>query len=157
MKQTIEGPCYNTSRVCEPILRSLPEWFGIETDLAGYIEKINTLPTFLAKREGQVIGFLSLIQHNPFSAEIHVMGVTPNAHHQGIGRALIAHAESWLHEHHVEYLQVKTLGPSHPDPGYAATRAFYLAVGFRPLEELKQIWDEYNPCLVMVKHLGDGS
>ena len=48
MKLTIEGPCYNTSQVCEPILRSLPEWFGIETDLAGYIEKIDILPTFLA-------------------------------------------------------------------------------------------------------------
>lgn len=83
------------------------------------------------------------------------MGVRPQSHHQGIGRALISHAEGWLLERHVKYLQVKTLGPSHPDPGYAATRAFYLAVGFRPLEELKQIWDENNPCLLMVKHLGN--
>jgi ribosomal protein S18 acetylase RimI-like enzyme len=50
-------------------------------------------------------------------------------------------------------MQVKTLGPSNPDPGYARTRAFYEALGFRPLEELKQIWDEQNPCLIMVKQL----
>ena len=53
----------------------------------------------------------------------------------------------------VEYLQVKTLGPSHPDENYASTRAFYLAMGFRPLEEFKHIWDEHNPCLIMVKKL----
>lgn len=157
MNFAIEGPCTNTNQFCEPILRSLPEWFGIESGLAGYIEKIDALPTFLARQGDKVVGFLSLLQHNPFSAEIYVMGVQPESHHQGIGWALVLQAERWLHEHHVEYLQVKTLGPSHPDPGYAATRAFYLAVGFRPLEELKQIWDEYNPCLVMVKHLGDGS
>jgi ribosomal protein S18 acetylase RimI-like enzyme len=48
-------------------------------------------------------------------------------------------------------MQVKTLGPSRPDEHYAKTRAFYEALGFRPLEEFKQIWDENNPCLVMVK------
>jgi hypothetical protein len=49
--------------------------------------------------------------------------------------------------------KVKTLGPTHSDPGYARTRAFYLAVGFRPLEEFGLIWDEGNPCLIMVKRL----
>jgi hypothetical protein len=48
---------------------------------------------------------------------------------------------------------VKTLGPSSDDSNYAKTRAFYSAMGFRPLEEFKQIWDEHNPCLVMVKRI----
>ncbi len=49
-------------------------------------------------------------------------------------------------------LHVKTLAPtlSDPDPGYAATRAFYAAVGFLPLEELPQVWGPENPCLLMV-------
>ena len=38
-------------------------------------------------------------------------------------------------------------------PAYAQTRAFYLAMGFRPLEELRKLWDEANPCLIMVKRL----
>ena len=50
-------------------------------------------------------------------------------------------------------LQVKTLGPSHPSEHYAATRQFYVARGFRPLEELTEIWGEDNPCLIMVKRL----
>lgn len=157
MQITIEGPSTNTSRVCEPILRALPGWFGIESALAEYIEKIDTLPSFLARQEDKVVGFLSLLQHNPFSAEIYVMGVQPDLHHQGVGRALVLQAEAWLRESRVEYLQVKTLGPSHPDAGYAATRAFYTGMGFRPLEEMKQIWDEFNPCLVMVKKIADRS
>jgi len=52
----------------------------------------------------------------------------------------------------VEYLQVKTLGPSRPDDNYAATRAFYESVGFRPLEETS-LWGDVNPCLFMVKKL----
>ncbi len=66
---------------------------------------------------------------------------------------MIKRAEDWLLDQGVKYLQVKTLGPSRLDPGYEVTRAFYLALGFEPLEEFKQIWDENNPCLVMVKKL----
>jgi hypothetical protein len=50
-------------------------------------------------------------------------------------------------------LQVKTLGPSHPDPFYRRTRAFYEAQGFVPLEETTAFWGEDNPTLVMVKSL----
>jgi len=49
---------------------------------------------------------------------------------------------------------LSALGPSHSDPNYASTRAFYAAMGFRPLEEFKQIWNEQNPCLILVKRLG---
>ena len=49
-------------------------------------------------------------------------------------------------------LHVKTVGPSSPDPSYAATRRFYAATGFKPLFESSTIWGE-DPCLVMVKRL----
>ncbi len=75
-------------------------------------------------------------------------------HGQGVGRALVEQAEQVLRAEHVEYFQVKTLSDSHPDPGYAKTRAFYLALGFRPLEEFKTLWGEATPCLMMVKYLG---
>jgi hypothetical protein len=54
----------------------------------------------------------------------------------------------------LEYLQVKTLSPSVEYEYYARTREFYAAMGFRPLEELKQIWNAQNPCWLMVKYLG---
>jgi GNAT superfamily N-acetyltransferase len=84
------------------------------------------------------------------------MGCLPEVHRQGVGRSLILRAEDWLLDQGVEYLQVKTLGPSRPDPGYEITRAFYLSLEFEPLEEMNKIWDENNPCLVMVKKLERG-
>ena len=55
----------------------------------------------------------------------------------------------------VRLLQVKTLGPSRPDPGYRQTRRCYQAMGLAPLEEITGLWPE-NPCLLMVKVLGAG-
>jgi GNAT superfamily N-acetyltransferase len=81
------------------------------------------------------------------------MGILQEAHHKGIGHALIEASQEWLRCRNVEYLQVKTLGPFDPDAGYAKTRAFHQAVGFRPVEEIKQIWGEENPCLIMIKKL----
>jgi GNAT superfamily N-acetyltransferase len=149
----IEGSLHNQSSACVPILRMLPDWFGIEAAILDYEREIERLPTFLAKVDGQVLGFLSLKQHNPFSAEIYVMAIRPDAHRGGIGRALVQAAEAHARKGGVEYLQVKTLGPSHPDEHYARTRAFYEAVGYRPLEEFTRIWDADNPCLILVKRL----
>jgi ribosomal protein S18 acetylase RimI-like enzyme len=81
------------------------------------------------------------------------MGILPTFHHGGIGRALMENAERYAKAQQIEYLQVKTLGPSNDDVNYASTRAFYSAMSFRPLEEFTQIWDENNPCLVMVKRI----
>jgi len=153
MSVNIKGPYFEKAAVCAPILRSLPAWFGIEEAIVHYSTEIDHLSTLLACEAGQVVGFLSLKQHTPYSAEVYVMGILPKTHRKGIGRALINQAQEWLKSRGVEYLQVKTLGPSHSDENYAGTRAFYEAMGFRPLEEFKQIWNEHNPCLIMVKRL----
>lgn len=153
MNFTIEGPRLGICSDCERILRALPGWFGLEAAIQNYVAATPILPTFLAKVDDEIVGFLSLKQHNPYSAEIYVMGVLPAFHHGGIGRALVENAERYAKGQHIEYIQVKTLGPSDGDPNYAKTRAFYSAVGFRPLEEFTQIWDENNPCLVMIKRI----
>jgi ribosomal protein S18 acetylase RimI-like enzyme len=107
------------------------------------------LPTFAAGEDG----FLSLKLHTPHAAEVYVMGVLPNRHRAGLGTALLAAAEHYLRARGFEYLQVKTLGPSRPSEPYARTRRFYEARGFRVLEEIHGLWDEGNPCLLMVKRL----
>jgi GNAT superfamily N-acetyltransferase len=136
------------SRICERVLRDLPEWFGIEEATAAYIRDVAELPTFAVDRDG----LLSLKLHTSHAAELYVMGVRREHQGQGIGTALVAAAEAYLRERGIEYLQVKTLGPSHPDEGYERTRRFYEACGFVPLEEIHGLW-EHNPCLVMVKRL----
>ena len=153
MSLAIEGPSLNQSSVCVPLLRLLPDWFGIEESILNYEREIEHLPTFLATTDEGVLGFLSLKQHTPYSAEILVMAVHPNVQRGGIGRAMVEAAEAYARGLGIEYLQVKTLGPSKPDPGYANTRAFYEALGFRPMEEFKRIWDENNPCLILIRRL----
>jgi coenzyme F420-0:L-glutamate ligase / coenzyme F420-1:gamma-L-glutamate ligase len=148
----IEDPA-ERSRVAEAVLRDLPEWFGIEESTAAYVASAATLPTFAAEADA---GFLCLKQHTPRAAELYVMGVRLDRHRQGIGRALVAQAESWCRAHGVRYLHVKTLGPSRPSRGYDATRAFYEGVGFVALEELHGLWGDDNPALILVKDVGPG-
>lgn len=136
------------SRLCERVLRDLPEWFGIEEATAEYVRDVAELPTFRIGDDA----FLSLKVHTPRAAEIYVMGVRKARHGQGLGSALLRVAEAHLRDHGAEFLQVKTLGPSHPDSGYANTRSFYLARDFVPLEEIHGLWGD-NPCLLLVKHL----
>ena len=153
MNVNIEGPYFEKATVCAPILRSLPAWFGIEEAFIQYSAEIDHLPTWIACETQRCIGFISIKQHTPYAAEVYVMGLLPETHRRGIGRALIKQVQEWLKNHGVEYLQVKSLGPSDSDENYGKTRAFYAAMGFRPLEELKQIWGENNPCLIMIKKL----
>ncbi len=153
MDFNIEDPLLHQSSACVPIMRMLPDWFGIEKAILEYEREIEHLPTFLAKADGSVLGFLSLKLHTPCSAEIYVMAVRPEAHRGGIGRGLVDAAETHVRGLGVEYMQVKTLAPSCPDEHYARTRLFYEAAGYRPLEEFTQIWGENNPCLILVKRL----
>ena len=143
----------------ERLLRLLPTWFGIESAVAGYIEAARRLPTYLARPADSAeettppAGVLLAERHFPHAAEIHLMAVDPARHREGIGRALVAAAEADLAVDGVRFLQVKTLGPSHPDEGYERTRRFYTGVGFQPLEEITGLWPG-SPCLIMIKTLG---
>jgi GNAT superfamily N-acetyltransferase len=74
---------------------------------------------------------LTLVRHNEWAAEVYATGVLPEFHRQGIGRALLGHAEGRSAAEGVELLHVKTLAPSKPDEGYDRTRAFHFANGFR--------------------------
>lgn len=115
-----------------------------------------TRPTYLAhpvgRRSRQPVGVLLAARHFPGAAEIHLMAVTRSLHRRGVGRALVEALERDLIADGVGLLQVKTLGPSHPDPGYVKTRQFYEAMGFARLEENHDLWPA-NPCLIMIKIL----
>jgi GNAT superfamily N-acetyltransferase len=139
--------------ICSLVLGALPTWFGIPKSVADYVAKADTHPTVIASVAGEDVGLLTLVTHTPYAAEVYVMGVLPEYHRQGIGRAMLERAEAWLSERDIEYLQVKTLSPRRSDPGYAKTRAFYLACGFRPLEEFLELWGADQPALQMIKTL----
>lgn len=152
-----------TSGVQDPdtvrrLLGLLPGWFGIESSNAAYVEAARKLTTYLAwpgsqLGEGQPVGVLLATRHFPQSAEIHLLAVDPGLHRRGVGSALVRTLEADLITDGCELLEVKTLGPSRADAGYARTREFYLSIGFKPLEELRDLWDPGNPALIMVKML----
>jgi GNAT superfamily N-acetyltransferase/uncharacterized glyoxalase superfamily protein PhnB len=140
---------------CAGILAALPEWFGIPASNEEYVRSLPRLTTFVARRDGAVVGFVALERHFPESAENHVLAVHPALRRRGVGSALLRHAERWLHARGVTVFHVKTLGPSEPYPPYAETRAFYQAFGFRPLFETTALWGPENPALVLAKALPD--
>lgn len=139
--------------VCEPILRALPDWFGIEAAIVDYLADIEREPTWTIGDASGCAGFVTVVRHNAYTAEIHVMGIRPEHHRAGLGRTLIQTIERLLVAEGTEYLAVKTLSPAHPDPYYARTRSFYAAMGFRPVQEFPELWGPENPCLLMIKRL----
>ncbi len=142
------------SEICETVLRSLPEYFGIEEAVEAFIDGVRD-KYFLSANVGDIpVGFVSLKDHNEFTSEIYVMGLVEELHGEDIGKKMIENVEEYLSDRGKKYLTVKTLGPSREnDAPYDRTRGFYRAVGFTPLEEFKELWDEDNPCLFMVKRI----
>jgi GNAT superfamily N-acetyltransferase len=137
----------------ESLLRSLPDWFEIEEALMGYVNDARTHDTYTAVVDGEVVGALIVKHHSRYASEVHLMAVRPTLHRCGIGRKLLSMLETDLASKSVEFLQVKTLGPSYPSVEYEKSRLFYEAMGFRALEEIEGLWPG-NPCLIMVKSLG---
>lgn len=142
--------------VCRRILDDLPDWFGIPEAKAAYIAGCDALPMFAATVEGDAAGFISLRRHTEFAAEVYVIGVMRRFHRRGIGKTLMDSAVQWAKAEHLAFLTVKTLAPANPNPDYAATRRFYEAVGFLPVEVFPTLWDAHNPCLLMVRPAGSG-
>ncbi len=152
----IKGPALNERAQCEEVLRSLPMWFGIEDALVLYADDSVRLPTFAVVESKKIKGFISLRQHFPHAWELHCIAVQAEARNNGCGRALIAHAESWLCKQGAAWLQVKTVAATSPSAAYAQTREFYRRMGFMPLEVFPELWSKRNPCLQLVKFLPSG-
>lgn len=138
--------------IIERILCALPDWFGIEESLVQYVRDSAVMESSIAEVGGSPAGFITLNHHFPRASEIHCIAVMKEHHRSGVGRALVEHAERVLRGRGVEFLQVKTLGPSRPCEFYDRTRRFYEGIGFVALEEFKTLWPG-NPALQLVKRL----
>lgn len=135
---------------CEAVLRTLPEWFGIEESLLGYAANAGALPTWVVRHGGQMVGFLSLRRHFACSVEIDAIAIRRNWRGQGHGHRLVNAACASLARDGARLLQVKSLSSSHPSRNYAETRRFYEKCGFVALEEIQRLRNDH-PCLVLVK------
>lgn len=138
--------------IAREVLEDLPEWFGIPESTEEYIRESGGMPFFAAVEGEDVLGFMAMKETSPYTCEIYVTGVKKRAHRCGAGRAMFAAFEAYAREHGYRFAQVKTVAPGHY-PEYDATVAFYRGVGFLPLEVFPTLWDECNPCLILVKPL----
>lgn len=83
--------------------------------------------------------------------EIHCMGIKKVYHRKGIGKKLQDAFEDLAKEKY-KYIQVKTVDEGHYKE-YDETIAFYKSIGFKKMEVFPTLWDEWNPCLVLVKKI----
>lgn len=140
------------SETCRDILEALPEWFGIPEAIDAYATGVGDLPMLVAKNQsGRVIGFISLKPQTPSAVEAYVLGIRREWHRKGIGILLFEAAERMACKWGARFLTVKTLAETNPDPHYRATRQFYEAIGFEPIEVFPTLWSPGNPCLLMAK------
>lgn len=140
------------SRIVADVLDTLGEWFGLPDSTQAYIEESRELPFWAAGEGGMAHGFVTLKTTARYAAEVHCMGVRPNLHRQGIGRALMEAFDQHALTEGYRYAQVKTVDQGHY-PAYDRTIAFYEAMGFTHLEAFPNLWDAWNPYLLLVKGL----
>ena len=141
------------SKLCNDILRVLPNWFGVESSIVDYVKSVRAMPFYAAYDNSKPIGFVALKEHNHYTSEIYIMGLLKEYHRMGVGKNLIKTSEKHCKNKGVEFLTVKTLDKSRESKSYEKTRLFYEAMGFKPLEVFPLLWDEDNPCLFLAKHI----
>jgi len=139
-------------QIAREILSDLPEWFGIPESVEQYIRESKELPFFAATTGDEAIGFMTPKETSPWTAEIHVCGVKRRFHRCWAGSALFGAFREYASEKGYAFAQVKTVAAG-CYPEYDATRMFYERMGFRALEVFPTLWDEANPCLIMVMAL----
>ena len=132
------------------ILNDLEEWFGMPEYTKEYIENSKNMPFFAAYDKDKAIGFIVLKETSKYTAEIYCMGVLKAYHRKGIGKELFKAFESYAIEKDYKLIQVKTVEEGKYD-SYDLTNAFYKSCGFYPLEVFPKMWDEWNPCQILVK------
>lgn len=139
-------------RIAASVLAELPEWFGLPGSTAEYIRVSRELPFWAAMEKGSVEGFIALRETAPKTAELYVMGVRPHRHRAGLGRRLFRTMCRYAAKQGYAFLQVKTVQAGHYGE-YDRTIAFYKAMGFTEFECFPTLWDEWNPCQVLVMAL----
>ncbi len=141
------------ARACDAIVADLPAWFGNAEGIAECSAAVRAHDGLVAVAGGEVVGFLTFQRPTAGAGEITWMAVRADRRGAGVGTELVARLDSVVRGD-TETLFVKTLSDRDGDPGpeYAATRAFYLARGFRPMAEL-DICGPGNPCQLLGRRL----
>ena len=139
--------------IAAKILLDLPEWFGIEESTKEYIENVAKYPFVAAFDESEPIGFYSLREENKDVLDMYVLGVLKKYHKKGVGTLLQKYVDEYAKNHQYKYMMVLTLAEKVQNKEYLLTRNFYLKMNFTDFFQNDSIFDEFNPCQIMIKQL----
>ncbi|WP_266159795.1 GNAT family N-acetyltransferase [Dyella silvatica] len=117
---------------------TLPPWRkrhecieGIRNDLSRHLEDqpVNSFLFVAESDEGKPVGFIHLQKTQDYftgynNCHISDLAVTPTYEGQGVGRALLEHAETWAREHRCQLVTLAVF------PGNERARALYEASGY---------------------------
>jgi len=111
-----------------------PVWFH-ETHLENMPIDLAYQHGFVAVDGSRIVGFVSCSSDDGIP-RISKLGVVPDLHRRGIGRALVTAAEREAQKAGAGLLQVMVMGWTRPfNRPYSETRAFYKALGFRVVKK----------------------
>ena len=141
-------------KISREILNDLPEWFGMPESTEEYITDSQDKPFIACFMDKEAVGFVILNATSVDCADIFVMGIKKNYHRMGIGTKLNDAYEELAKKLGYTYSQVKTVQSGHYKE-YDITNNFYKSVGYKELEVFPTLWDEWNPCQVYIKYIGN--
>jgi GNAT superfamily N-acetyltransferase len=141
---------------CDAIVAGLTYHFAIEEGRRMCAEAVRTQDGFAAVEHDRVVGFVTFVPRFEEAAEITWMAVGAEHRREGIGRLLIESLVDYLRAAGKRLLILLTVSPhgdeGSPPDGYAATRAFYVAMGFRLARNLPREWSD-DLAVLMVRAL----
>lgn len=140
--------------ISKEVLYDLPEWFGLPESTKEYIKDSQDKPFLACYADNEVAGFIVLNATSKDTADIFVMGIKKKFHRMGIGTKLNTEFENMAKNLGYSYSQVKTVKMGHYKE-YDITNEFYIAMGYKELECFPTLWDEWNPCQIYIKYLGE--
>jgi len=141
-------------KISREILNDLPEWFGMPESTEEYITDSQDKPFIACFMDKEAVGFVVLNATSVDCADIFVMGIKKNYHRMGIGTKLNDAYEELAKKLGYTYSQVKTVQSGHYKE-YDITNNFYKSVGYKELEVFPTLWDEWNPCQIYIKYIGN--
>ena len=141
-------------KISREILNNLPEWFGMPESTEEYITDSQDKQFIACFMDNEAVGFVVLNSTSVDCADIFVMGIKKNYHRMGIGTKINDAYEKLAKKLGYTYTQVKTVQTGHYKE-YDITNNFYKSVGYKELEVFPTLWDEWNPCQIYIKYIGD--
>lgn len=141
-------------KISREILYDLPGWFGMPESTEEYVIDSQNKPFLACIVDDEAVGFVVVNATSKDCADIFVMGIKKKFHRMGIGAALNNAYETMVKKLGYTYSQVKTVQMGRYKE-YDITNKFYIAMGYKELECFPTLWDEWNPCQIYIKYLGE--